>query len=263
MPLKPRLLDLFCGAGGVAKGYQRAGFEVWGVDNQPQPRYCGEEFIKADALMYLKNLIDTESDGIINPDAANACGTLLSGFDAIHASPPCQGYSRMRHLPWLKGREYPMLIDKTRELLEKTILPWVIENVEDAHKHMKGAVMLCGTMFGLKVYRHRLFLSNQWLWQPSHPRHKHVIGSGRMLNDRAGASEDGWVSLPSKGTALNGLRSDRQHMTVAGHFGGMELAKTAMGINWMNRAELAQAIPPAYTEHIGKALMGIIQGRQS
>ncbi len=252
---RPILLDLFCGAGGCTKGYQRAGFEVWGVDNQPQPRYCGDEFIRADALMYLRNLIDTECDGVINPEAANACGTLLSNFAAIHASPPCQGYSRMRHLPWLKGRTYPMLIDETRELLEKTGKVWVIENVEDAWKHMRGAVMLCGTMFGLKVYRHRLFLSNAWLWQPPHGKHKAVIGSGRMLNDRAQPSEDGWVSLPSKGTPLNGLRSDRQHMTVAGHFAGMEAACSAMGIDWMNRAELAQAIPPTFTEAIGRQLL--------
>src|SRR3989304_4238301 len=106
---KPKLLDLFCGAGGATKGYQRAGFYVVGVDNKPQPHYCGDEFHQADALTY-----------------------PLAGFDAYHASPPCQAYSRLRHLPWLKNKNYPALIEKTRSILEASGKPWIIENVADA-----------------------------------------------------------------------------------------------------------------------------------
>src|SRR3990167_3954569 len=106
---KPILLDIFCGAGGSAKGYQQAGFYVVGVDIEPQPHYCGDEFYQADALTY-----------------------SLSGYDAYHASPPCQAYSRLRYLPWLKNKEYPALIDTTRNLLVATGKPWVIENVADA-----------------------------------------------------------------------------------------------------------------------------------
>ena len=135
-----------------------------GVDHEPQPRYPFA-FVQADALEYV---------------AAHG-----ADFDVIHASPPCQGYSRMRHLPWLKGKTYPMLIDATIDLLEATEKIWVVENVEDAYKHMKGSIMLCGTMFDLKVYRHRIFLSNSFMWQPPHRKHKHTIGSGKYLNDRA------------------------------------------------------------------------------
>jgi DNA (cytosine-5)-methyltransferase 1 len=234
------LLDLFCGAGGCAVGYARAGFDVVGVDHVFQPRYPFE-FVQADALEFLEE---------------HGCG---EAFDAVHASPPCQGYSRMRHLPWLKGRKYPMLIRVTLGRLEETGLPFIVENVEDAACEMKSlsTVMLCGTMFGLKVYRHRLFRSNRLFWQPPHPRHKVVIGKGRMLNDRASISAEGWCSLPSKasGTPLNGLRPTADRHPVAGHFGQVELARQAMGIDWMKRDELAQTVPPAYTEYLGRQLM--------
>lgn len=206
-----RLLDLFCGAGGAGEGYSRAGFDVTGVDHQPMPNNP-HTFIQADALEYL------EAHG--------------HEYDAIHASPPCQGYSRMRHLPWLKGREYPLLINPVRELLQKIGKPWVIENVEDAP--LQSGITLCGTMFGLRVYRHRRFESSHMLLAPPHQKHEHVIGSGRLLNDRADAGETGFVSLVGKGS--------------------LETSQKAMGIDWMTRKELAQAIPPAYTEFIGKQL---------
>ena len=155
-----RLLYLFCGAGGAGMGYHRAGFEVTGVDIAPQPRYPFK-FIQSDALEYL---------------AAHG-----AEYDVIHASPPCQGYSRLRHLPWLKDRVYPMLIDKTRELLDKTGKPWIIENVEDSP--LVG-ITLCGLMFGLNVYRHRKFEMSTFMLQPPHQPHQVVIGSGRMINDR-------------------------------------------------------------------------------
>jgi DNA (cytosine-5)-methyltransferase 1 len=216
---RPRLLDLFCGAGGAGMGYHRAGFDVVGVDLAPQPRYPFE-FHQADALEFL---------------AAHG-----HEFDAIHASPPCQGYSAMRCLPWLKDREYPMLIDPTREGLIATGKPWVIENVERAPLH--SGMTLCGLMFGLKVYRHRRFESSVLMIAPPHQKHPVSIGPGRMLNDRAVAHPDGFVSLLSKGD--------------------LAVASAAMGIDWMSRDELAESIPPAYTEYIGRQLMAAIESER-
>lgn len=229
---RPRLLDLFCGAGGCAMGYHRAGFDVVGVDIAPQKHYPFA-FVQDDALAYV---------------AAHG-----HEYDAIHASPPCQGYSRMRHLPWLKGREYPLLIEATREALQTTGKPYIIENVEGAP--LENAVMLCGTMFGLKVYRHRLFETSFFMLSFPHTKHQEVIGHGRMLNDRAAASASGWVSLPSKGT-LNRPQDADGMLSIGGHnFPGGGAGHRAMGIEWMTRAELAQAIPPAYTFHLGMQLM--------
>ena len=140
-----RLLDLFSGAGGAARGYQLAGFHVTGVDNRLQPRYCGDAFIQADALEYVAE--------------------HGRDFDAIHVSPPCQGYSIMQNLPWLRGREYPLLILPTLEILEKLGKPFVLENVMGARHGAKGlkkrglqahglkAGWLCGAAFGKPFYR--------------------------------------------------------------------------------------------------------------
>lgn len=131
-----RLLDLFCGAGGAARGYQRAGFYVVGVDIKPQPNYCGDEFVQADALHYLRDRVLRET----------------RSFGAIHASPPCQ---RWLGVPGALGADqYPDLIEPTRELLRETGLPYVIENVTGAP--LDGFV-LCGATFGLPVVRHRRF----------------------------------------------------------------------------------------------------------
>ena len=154
----PRLLDLFCGAGGAAMGYHRAGFDVVGVDIAPQPRYPFE-FHQADAMTF-----------------------PLDGFDAIHASPPCQAYSRLRHLPWLAGKEYPLLLTPTWERLATHGVPWVIENVADAP--MPYSIVVCGWTIGLPIYRHRRFGSSFLLLAPPHRRHVHVIAPGKRLNDR-------------------------------------------------------------------------------
>ena len=131
-----RLLDLFCGAGGASKGYADAGFDdIVGVDNKPQPHYPFE-FVLADAMTY-----------------------PLEGFDAIHASPPCQGYSIMRNLPWLRDKVYPLLIEPTLERLAAAGVPYVIENVMGARYVLDGN-WLCGGMFGLPFYRHRVFATN-------------------------------------------------------------------------------------------------------
>jgi DNA (cytosine-5)-methyltransferase 1 len=244
---KPRLLDLFSGAGGCARGYQLAGFHVTGVDNRPQPRYVGDAFILGDAVEY--------------------CAEHGHEYDAAHASPPCQDYSIMRHLPWLRGKRWPRLIAPTRLVLFETGRPYVIENLPQAPLIRSRSIVLCGEMFGLKVFRHRRFeyAPGMFLLCPRHQPHRRVIGHGRMLNDRAQPSADGYVSLPSKarGTPINGLRpggrsgaSDR--MTVADHFGALDVAKAAMGIDWMKRDELAQAIPPAYCEFIGRQLLNYV-----
>lgn len=223
--MKPRLLDLFCGAGGAAMGYHRAGFEVVGVDIKPQPRYPFR-FIQADAMTF-----------------------PLEGFDAIHASPPCQGYSRLRHLPWLKGREWPLLIDETRCRLTRQGVPWVIENVEDAP--LVGT-MLCGQMFGLPVYRHRLWETSFFMLGPGHPRHRFVIGQGRMVNDRR-------KGTLNAGSASGAWGTTQAIVTVAGGQFKKADGERALAIDWMSKEELAQAIPPAYTEFIGKQLMEVLR----
>jgi DNA (cytosine-5)-methyltransferase 1 len=200
---KPRLLDLFCGAGGCAKGYQNAGFYVVGVDINPQPRYCGDEFIQGDVLG-------------LDPD-------FIRSFDAVHASPPCQGYSRTRHLPWVKHKEHPLLIEPVRELLGHYSKLWVIENVGDSP--LQG-VSLRGGMFGLPFRRLRKFESNILLMAPSSPPEE-VGKSGRMFGDRLRKQMD------------------------------------CLDIDWMTRAELSQAIPPAYTEFIGNQLMEYLKVRKT
>lgn len=210
---KPRLLDLFCGAGGAAVGYHRAGFEVVGVDINPQPHYPFE-FHQADAMTY-----------------------PLEGFDVIHASPPCQHYSACRAIYSCAGKEYPDLVAPVRDRLIATGKPFVIENVEGAP--LKNYMMLCGSMFeGLRVYRHRLFECNPFLvFPPATCSHHH--------------------KLPKQFGEYHSLREDN-FITCAGHNFKAEDGRIAMGIDWMTRDELAQAIPPAYTEWIGRQLMGAL-----
>ena len=222
-----RLLDLFCGAGGAGMGYHRAGFdEVVGVDIAPQKNYPFE-FVQGDALEYV-----LEHGG---------------EFDAIHASPPCQGYSILRNLPWLKDKDYPMLIDPVRELLEGVGKPWVIENVMGAHL---PAGWLCGAMFGIPIYRHRYF-ETSWFWmQPGHPKHEGVIRSGRHLGNRG---NDMVVGINDPKRHSHSGTSWPQHAGA-----NWKQAAKAMNIDWMKRQELTQAIPPAYTEYMGKGLIGLL-----
>jgi len=207
---RPRLLDLFCGAGGASVGYARAGWEVWGLDHLPQPHYpYPERFVQADAMRPPFEFRD---------------------FAAIHASPPCQGYSCMRHLPWLKGRTWPMLIDAVLAMLADYQGLWVIENVIGSP--LRG-IRLCGQMYGLNVYRHRLFSSSIPLFAPPHRPHHSHRAVGERLNSRH-------IGCP---------------LIVAGHQHGRAAYAAAMGIDWMTRDEMAQAIPPAYTHWIGRQLL--------
>lgn len=223
-------------------GYYRAGFtEIVGVDNQPQKNYPFN-FVQADALEYLAE--------------------HGHEFDAIHASPPCQGYSIMRNLPWLRHKEYPLLIDPIRELLDGTGKPWVIENVMGAHL---PAGWLCGTMFGLPFYRHRAFESN-WFWmQPGHPKHQvqrwHASDKWSDVHTFNNPVNTGWRQYHDGGGSFaKGQGNGAQKNGVGvGHAKGWRLAAEAMDIDWMKRDELTQTIPPAYTEYIGAVLLSLLE----
>ncbi len=205
-------------------GYSRAGFEVVGVDIAPQPRYPFE-FVLADALEY----VDAHGHE----------------FDAVHASPPCQGYSRIANLASRTElcAAYPKLIEKTRQVLASLGRLYVIENVPEAP--LLNPVILCGYSFGLRVFRHRAFESNVLLMAPSHIRHRESVkahGAGHKL------------AVYTKDTA--------RMATVAGHMFSRAVGRNAMGIDWMTCAELAEAIPPIYTEWIGAQLLRALEIHQ-
>jgi DNA (cytosine-5)-methyltransferase 1 len=203
-----RLLDLFCGAGGAGMGYHSAGFEVVGVDIEPQPGYPFE-FHRADALTF-----------------------PLEGFDVIHASPPCQfatAYGRR----YDHVRPSPNLIAAIRDRLVGTGLLYVIENVPTARAHLIDPVELCGSSFGLDVRRHRLFESNRSLTAP--------------------VCDHGWQT-PRFAPATNRVNL-RSTVEVGVWRIPLDVQQRAMGIDWMSRSELSQAIPPAYTEHLGRQLI--------
>uniref|UniRef100_A0A6H1Z9I7 Putative methyltransferase n=1 Tax=viral metagenome TaxID=1070528 RepID=A0A6H1Z9I7_9ZZZZ len=194
---KYRLLDLFCGAGGAAMGYHRAGFEVVGVDIKPQPHYPFE-FHHGDALTF-----------------------PLDGYDAIHASPPCQGYANVTL--WRGNHDnHQRLIGKVRSLLVSWNGPYIIENVRT--KELQTNFVLCGTMFGLSIRRHRYFEIN---WD------------GLILTNACNHKDE----RPFE------HKQERAYIQ-------------AMGIDWMTNHEGREAIPPAYTEWIGKHLIKYLENRK-
>lgn len=211
-----KLLDLFCGAGGAAVGYDRSGLfsEIHGVDIVPQPRYPFR-FYQYDAIEFLKR--------------------YGHQYDLIVASPPCQRFSSASG----KHKEkHPDLLTPTLEILRKLGTPYVVENVTGARPLLQSPILLCGSMFGLKVYRHRLFEVYPEIEAPLHFPH----------NDRSPGANKG---LSPKG-----------FVCVVGHRAGIQPAKgvtkeyveAAMGINWMSATELSQAIPPKFTQYIGEQL---------
>ena len=222
--MRPKLLDLFCGGGGAGMGYSRAGFDVVGVDHLPQPRYPFE-FIQAGALEYVAE--------------------HGHEYDAIHASPPCLYYSRLRHLPWLRDRIYWRSIPPSRQALIATGRPWVLENVEDAGWDMPESITLCGQMFNLPLFRHRRWETPFLMLQPPHEKHHSVLAPGRASLSKRHAGQDGFKEINRRSIAGH----------IAGHIAGAKQAGFNMGIDWMKRDELTQAIPPAYTEYIGRALL--------
>lgn len=217
---RPLLLDLFCGAGGAAMGYHRAGFDVVGVDIVDQPHYPFQ-FTRCDALAYFK------------------VAAALYNVSAIHASPPCQAYSAMR-TNWNARKDHPDLLPPTRDLLKATGLPYVIENVPGAP--MEARVMLCGSAFGLgipgyQLRRHRWFETSSHLWMMSPPcQHNGPVIGIYGDHGRDGRRKEGF-----------------------GRYFTLDERKQAMGIDWMARGELDQAIPPAYTEYIGAQLLDAIK----
>jgi DNA (cytosine-5)-methyltransferase 1 len=216
---KPLLVDLCCGVGGCSVGYARAGFDVKGIDINPQPHYPFE-FTKA-------NVLDIE----------------LPEADCYHISPPCQLFSNATIQYRKKGRLYPDVLTPMRQRLLKTGKPFIIENVIGAP--LRKDLILCGEMFGLRVQRHRIFeIHGFTVLQPPHVKHK---GSATGINHRY-------------------LKSGKQfyYYTVCGHgqseVDALDNWKKAMGIDWqVTKREISQAIPPAYTEFIGKQIIASIQ----
>ena len=213
-------MDLFCCEGGASAGYHAAGFDVVGVDIEARPNYP-HTFVQADAL---------------------APPFDLSSFDAIHASPPCQAFSTATR----NDIDYPDLIEPTRQMLIGSGVPWVIENVPGAPLNAPWSlfdpsaalILLCGSMFDTllpRLHRHRLFESNVRISSPSRCRHELT----RDVLSVVGNSEQG----------SSGRR---------GEYWGIEARRAAMGIDWTTRHGLSEAIPPAYTEHIGTQLLAAL-----
>ena len=235
MKVTVKLLDLFCCAGGAASGYHRAGFQVTGVDLHPQPRYPFRNFVQADAVKF-----------------------PFKGFDAIHASPPCQAYSKaMKHLTKCKTcgelgnhpehknhvfePEYPMLLDVMLDRLKDVGVPWVVENVPGSDLPVaptlfgEQGLLLCGSMFGLRVQRHRLFQTSFDLSPPGYCDH-----TVEVMNPHNSGARKRWREILGPDVPIE--RSWRLEM----------------GVGWMSPREGREAIPPVYTEYIGKHMMGLI-----
>ena len=212
---RPRVLDLYCCQGGASAGYFAAGFDVTGVDREPQPRYP-YRFVQAGALGYLRQLITTGE---------------IQEYDLIAGSPPCQRRTRCQKI---QGREHPALIAPTRDMLRATGLPYVIENVPASgydDDPLIDPIELCGAMFGLRTYRHRWFESNLTLTAPRHPPHQHAtVKMGRPLHD-----------------------GDWYH--AVGNFSNVPYVRRDLGVPWMNRDGLRECIPPAYAEHVGRQVL--------
>lgn len=223
MSRQPILLDLYCGAGGAGHGYALAGFQVIGVDLYPQPRYP-YEFIQSDAIEYLRH--------------------HWARFDVIHASPPCKVHTTLKAF---SAPHHLNMVTPTRAVLATIDRPWVMENVPGAP--LIDPVTLCGSSFGLGVRRHRLFESNRPLTAPP-------------CDHRGQAAT-------SPGYPVKRYHSGRPVITmspVIGVFGRgqglgpgeVDLWKRAMGVDWMSRDEMREAIPPAYSAHIGRQLLQMI-----
>lgn len=215
---KPRLLDMYCGLGGATKGYQDAGFHVLGVDNKPQPDYCGDEFVQADAIRWaLKN---------------------RRRYDVVHASPPCQDHCLLTAGNRARGLfdNHTNMVEPTRRALQRIGKLWVIENVPQAP--MRRDVELCGLMFGLNLFRHRIFETSGFhIPQPEHVPH----GDRRVLGYRHGVLQEGDIM----GVYGSG-----------GMKGTLPMWQEAMGIAWSRSWKgLSGAIPPAYTSYLGQYLM--------
>ncbi|TQS43745.1 DNA cytosine methyltransferase [Cryptosporangium phraense] len=214
---RPRLLDLFCRAGGASMGYHLAGFDVTGVDKGDHSGAYPFTYHQADAIEFV---IEYGRE-----------------FDVIAGSPPCQLFSQCHRI---RRNDHPDLIGPMRDAVLPLGKPYVIENVEDARADLRDPVELCGAMFPeLNVYRHRLFESNVPLFVPVHPVHvEPQVKMGRP---------------PRPG----------HRMHVIGNFSGVAAGRVAMGIDWMTRDDLREAIPPAYTHFLGGQVMAALTGQRA
>lgn len=223
-----RILDLFCCAGGSSMGYHQAAEElhiehfITGIDHKSMLHYPFK-FIKAEAIKYLKE--------------------HGAEYDFIHASPPCQGYSKTNNI---HSKDYPKLIEEVRNLLVAIGKPYVIENVP--RSPLLNPIMLCGTYFNLKTYRHRLFESSETLSYPIHTPHrdKAIYESGH------GPTKNGFISIFGHGGGKGWKEAGIYYV---------DYAREAMGTPWMTKAEMSQAIPPAYTKYIGLQIFSTIVGK--
>lgn len=230
---KPLLLDLFCCEGGAAKGYEDAGFEVFGVDMDDQPLYP-YWFHKGDALKVLDRLRSGLGVEFVHPDGRGKT-LFIEKIAAVHASPPCHVHSTITP----DKSKHVDLIPDVRERLERWEQPWVIENVEGARKALIDPVRLCGSSFALKVRRHRYFESSFGLQGLAcdHAAQGTPIGIYGALRTRHWARPNG-RSRGIKATSV-------------------EEARELMGMPWASWYGCTQAIPPAFTEHIGKQLLAL------
>lgn len=217
MMSRPKMLDTYSCAGGAGMGYHLAGFEVFGLDREPQPRYPFE-FRQGDALEALGNIVRGEPAW---PGAP--------AFDAIHASPPCQDHMR-KYNPHVTGTGW--LLPATRQALQATGLPWIIENVPGAE--MRVDIRLCGCMFGLPNLRRERWFETSW--------HAYDLRSPCLHLDRA-------MSVTGTNPGSKGEKE------LFGRWPNKRDWERAMGITWMSTQELTQAIPPPYTEYVGRLLL--------
>lgn len=237
---KPWMLDLCCCAGGATKGYQRAGFQVQGVDVVDRPRYIGDEFVKADAIQLLYDYIATGE---------------IERFSFIHASWPCQAACTLvngTHKAQGVVGKHPQLVPPGRDAMLATGLPWVIEQPSNHGGIIRTDLVLCADMFDMGpppwIQRHRDFELNGFaVPQPEHPKGA-VRGHRGYVRGYRGASK-----------GKPGFFRDGPYVAAYGGGGGKATEKEmqyALGIDWTSvRDELTEAIPPAYTEYIGRAFL--------
>jgi DNA (cytosine-5)-methyltransferase 1 len=207
-----KALDCFCCAGGATRGLQQAGYEVTGIDTRPQPHYCGDRFYQDDAMAWLRGERET-----------------LDSFDLIWASPPCQRYSELT--PADRKEQHPDLLPEVGALLRAQPTPFILENVELAKHLLRSPIMLCGSMLGLPIWRHRYFEVGNvdlfFLLPPCDHSFIPILISGQGSRK------------------TNGIRQARIPTGVK---------QRAIGTPWMNRDEMSECIPPAYSRFLAERI---------